>query len=166
MLVVASEIDPSSERIIQYLSSAGIGVNAITFEHFTNDDGSELMARVFLIEPKEASARVGARSKRRRSLTYEELEAIARQNGVDGFYNRLVHSLGKIFDLRGTTRSSFVFKGLFGQRTKTIMSFIPGDSRSEDGLRFQVYSHRLSQYLNLEFAMLPHLLPLVARTGP
>ena len=117
------------------------------------------MARVFLIEPGEASVRVSARSKRRRPLTYEELEAIARRNGVDGLYNRLLHSLGKTFNLRGTTRSSYVFRGLFGERTKTIMSFIPGDSSCEYGLRFQVYSNRLAQYLNLDVAMLPHILP-------
>jgi hypothetical protein len=39
------------------------------------------------------------------------------------------------------------------------MSFIPGDSSCEDGLRYQVYSNRLAHYLGLDAATLPHILP-------
>ena len=54
MLIVASEIDPSSERIIKYLSELhGVNINAATFHYFQSPEGSELLARIFLIEPSQ-----------------------------------------------------------------------------------------------------------------
>ena len=102
MLVVAGGIDSSTERIVQYLSMSGIGINVISFEHFTDDDGAELLSRVFLIEPEEVSTRVSARSKRRPNITYEELEEIASENGVEHLYDKLVVALSN-FLARGTT---------------------------------------------------------------
>ncbi len=54
MLVVASEIDDSSARIVRYLSDTyGVGINVATFGYFKNDDGKELLTRIFLIEPEQ-----------------------------------------------------------------------------------------------------------------
>lgn len=51
MLIAATQIDPSSERIINYLSSTyGIDINAVTFQYF-KDEAGEYIARVFLLEP-------------------------------------------------------------------------------------------------------------------
>jgi len=44
MLIVASEIDSSSERIIRYLSDAyGVKINAITFQYFQDEKERELL---------------------------------------------------------------------------------------------------------------------------
>jgi hypothetical protein len=52
MLIVATEIDAASERIINYLSSNyDVAINAVTFQYF-QDEGREYIARVFLIEPE------------------------------------------------------------------------------------------------------------------
>lgn len=61
MLVVGSEIDSSSQRIINYLSEKGIGINALTFNYFEDEEGGYL-ARTFLIEPSKAEI---SRTKRR-----------------------------------------------------------------------------------------------------
>ncbi len=54
MLVVGSQIDASSERIIKYLSdSHGVNINAATFQFFRDSNGAEYMGRVFLIEPEQ-----------------------------------------------------------------------------------------------------------------
>ena len=54
MLIVASLIDPSSERIIKYLSgNYGVDINAVTFQYLKKTDGTEFLARVFLIDPTE-----------------------------------------------------------------------------------------------------------------
>jgi len=53
---VGSEIDAGADRI-RYLSDAhGVGINA-TFQYFQLPDGSELPARVFLIEPSEVEVK-------------------------------------------------------------------------------------------------------------
>jgi hypothetical protein len=44
MLVVASEIDDSTERIIRYLSETyGVGINAVRFQFFQSEDGREYL---------------------------------------------------------------------------------------------------------------------------
>jgi hypothetical protein len=80
MLVVGSEIDASSERIINYLSgSHGMSINAATFQMFRAPTGAEFLARVFLIEPEQVDYqnRTKGSSKRLPNLTGEELNEIA-----------------------------------------------------------------------------------------
>jgi hypothetical protein len=51
ILIVGSEIDSSSQRIINYLSEKGaVDINAITFSYF-KDGEREFITRTFLIEP-------------------------------------------------------------------------------------------------------------------
>lgn len=52
LLIVASEIDPITERIINYLSLKGIDINAVTFNYYKDND-SEFIARNFLIKQEE-----------------------------------------------------------------------------------------------------------------
>jgi hypothetical protein len=57
LIVVASELDPSTERIINYLSdSYGVPVNAVFFRYFRDGD-NEYLARTWLIDPHEAEAK-------------------------------------------------------------------------------------------------------------
>ena len=149
MLVVAGGIDSSTERIVQYLSASGIGINVITFEHFTDASGAELLSRIFLIEPEEVSTRVGARSKRRPNITYEELEATASDNGVEHLYKKLVSGLNEVLT-RGTTRYTITFKGRLDGSMNTLLSLEPRESSRGEGLFFRVYSKRLAKYLEVD----------------
>jgi hypothetical protein len=160
LLIVASQIDPSSERIIKYLSDAyGVNINAATFEYFKQQNGSELLARVFLIDPAEVEGQTRTKSKRRRNLTYQELEAIAEEKGVQELYRHAVANFERYFQ-KHTTRSSIGFTAVFNGSRKTVVSLIPQESNSSEGLRFQLYSRRLRTWLNLsENADLPMLPP-------
>ncbi len=149
MLIVASQLDSSSERIIRYLSDTyGVGINVATFGYFRNDSGQEFLARVFLIEPEQVEYKTQTKSgsKRQPNATYEELQEMADHNGVGEMYTTLVEGLRDLFDQTGTTRSSIAFKG---NRQNTILSLIPVESSASDGLRFQVYSTRLADYLGM-----------------
>jgi hypothetical protein len=57
LIVVASELDPSTERIIDYLAeNYGVPVNAVFFRFF-RDEGRDYLARTWLIAPEEAERR-------------------------------------------------------------------------------------------------------------
>lgn len=61
LIVVASELDPSTERIISYLSeNYGVPVNAVFFRYF-RDNGAEYLARSWPIDPQEAEAKASRR---------------------------------------------------------------------------------------------------------
>lgn len=56
LLVVASELDPATERIVKYLSEGyGVPLNVAFFRYF-RDNGSEYLTRTWLIDPHEAEA--------------------------------------------------------------------------------------------------------------
>jgi len=162
MLIVASSIDAGTERIVNYLSDTyGVDINGATFQYFKDVDGMELLARVFLIEPSEVEykSQTKSSSKRKPNLTYEELLEIAETNGVETIYKSLVDDLNNYFDGFKTTRSSISFLGKMDNSMVAIFNLIPTDSSLEKGLKFQVYTNRLSTYLSLNKDDLIQLLP-------
>jgi len=151
MLVVASDIDYSSQRIINYLSEVhGVGINAATFNYFKTED-REYVARTFLIEPSrvEAQQRRKGLSKRLKDLTVEELTQIADEKGVEEAFTLLAEGLKPLFDVRGTTRTSIAFQGNIDGRRRVIFSLIPKDSKGNKGVRWQLYFSRFHQYFGL-----------------
>jgi Endonuclease NucS len=161
LLIVASEIDASSERIIKYLSyTYGVNINAATFQYFKATDGSELLARVFLLEPAqvELQSRAKGSSKRRPNLNYHELETIAEEKGVGGLYRRAVAGFERYLQ-KHTTRTSIGFAGSFNGSRKNVISLIPQESSDTDGLRFQLYLLRLRTLFNLSEEVSLSILP-------
>ncbi|MFQ5883047.1 MAG: endonuclease NucS domain-containing protein [Candidatus Methylomirabilales bacterium] len=161
MLVVGSRIDPSSERIISYLSdSYGVNINAATFQYFRPTDGHELLARVFLLEPSqvEYQTRTKGSTKRLPNLTYEELEDMANRKGVGDLYRYCVSRLQAVLG-RHTTRSSIGFTANLDGSRKTVFSLVPRESSEEKGLRFQIYTSIFGRAFNLSEAEVRDLLP-------
>lgn len=149
LMIVGSQIDESSERIVRYLSGTyGVNINAATFQCFKDGDGSAFLARVFLIEPDEVeeSRRKKGDSKRRPNLTYEELGTVAEEKGVGDLYKRAVKGLEPYLQ-KHTTRSSIGFAKTIEGSRKTVVSFVPEGSSAGDGLKFQVYFQRLCAVL-------------------
>jgi hypothetical protein len=158
MIIVAHEIDSSSERIIRYLSEKyGVNINAATFDYFRSPNGAEFLSRIFLLGPSEVSKTRGG-SKKRPNLTLEELQQIAQENGVAGAYAMIVDRLTALFD-RHTTRSSIVFTGDFAGSKRAVISLVPAESSSASGLRFQIYLWRFCKLFNVSEQDVTTLLP-------
>ncbi|MCY3925403.1 MAG: endonuclease NucS [bacterium] len=63
--IVASELDPTSDRIIEFLAgSYDVPINAVFFRHFA-DGGHEYLARTWLLDPHQVEDK-GARLSRRK----------------------------------------------------------------------------------------------------
>lgn len=77
LTIVASELDPASDRIVEYLAEGfGVPINAVFFRYF-EDGGNRYLTRTWLLSPEEAAAS-GSVAKRRRGK-------VRRWNGRD-FY--------------------------------------------------------------------------------
>jgi len=161
MLIVASEIDESTERIIKYLSdSYGVNINVAQFQYFKSENRQEFLARVFLIEQSEVEqkAQTKGTSKRAPSLTYQELEEIAENKGVGELYLKLVNGLeGKFY--KATTRSQINLRGSYNDSIKTIFNLIPEKSSGESGLWFEIYFWRFIDYTELSEQKVFEILP-------
>jgi len=162
ILILGSDIDASSERIISYLSSSyGVNINAATFQYFQENDVKELLARVFLIEPSQVdySSDTKTSTKRKPNLTIEALLGIADQQEVGPLYRRLIDELSRFYEYSGTTRSSFTFMGNMGGSRNTIFSLIPEESSAKEGIRFQIYINRFTEYFKIEKTQAIQMLP-------
>ncbi|MDE0188144.1 MAG: DUF91 domain-containing protein [bacterium] len=63
--IIASELDPTSDRIVEYLAgSYGVPINAVFFRHF-RDEGRDYLARTWLLDPQETEAAAGRPSRRK-----------------------------------------------------------------------------------------------------
>lgn len=164
MLIVASEIDSCSERIIKYLSdSYGVGINAITFKYFQSDDEKEYLSRVFLIEPSEVDykTRTKSSSKKSKPLTFEELQEIADDKGVGSIYKKAYEGLLGKFDRITRHPTALSFKGFMGEGNSlfTIINLFPPKSDYEQGLLAFIHSDRMASYFNCDKNLLLNSLP-------
>lgn len=59
IVIVAAELDPSSERIIRYLNDRDIAINVMFFQVFQNGN-EQLLSRAWLIDPSETQVNATA----------------------------------------------------------------------------------------------------------
>jgi hypothetical protein len=62
IIIVASELDASTERIINYLNARDIAINAVFFQVFQNGN-EQLLSRAWLIDPGETQSNVASTSR-------------------------------------------------------------------------------------------------------
>ena len=160
MLVVGSGIDASSERIIKCLSETyGVDINAATFQYFREADGSELVSRVFLVQPDELEHASQIRSsKRRPNLTYEQLAAMAEARDVLLLYEHAIAAFESLLS-KGKTLSSVAFNADFDGSRKVVFSVFPGESSAALGLRYHLYKNRFAELAGLSDERLLELAP-------
>jgi hypothetical protein len=159
MLIIASQIDSASERIIKYLSETyGVNINAVTFQHFEDGGGGEFIGRAFLIQPDGQGIPIGSGTKRKPNLSLEELSRIAEERGLGKHYENLTLALEKYF-IKTTNRSSLAFYGGIADGKRSIISLIPTQSTKEEGLKFQIYVSRFINYFNIDRESLLSVLP-------
>ena len=161
MLIVASEIDESTERIIKYLSDTyGVNINVAQFQYFRIENGQEFLARVFLIEQSEVEQKAQTRGAGKRATfpTSEELEEVAESNGVGELYRRIVKGLEGKF-ITKTRRTMLSFRGNIENNTKAIFNLVPEKSSATEGIYFQIYLLRFVDYTGLSEEIVLNILP-------
>lgn len=62
LTVVASDVDPATERIIEYLAGMTVPINVLFFRYFS-DDGRAYLARTWLLDEARVSAKAEARAR-------------------------------------------------------------------------------------------------------
>jgi len=148
LLIVASEMDPSTERIINYLSDAyGVGINVMTFQYFKDETGNEFVGRVFLLDPSEE--RKGQTKKRR--LSIDEFLRLADDNGISSLFIKALDLLQPLFDGYRTSMSTVSFVGNIGGSRRGFFSLLPGESNAENGLKYYIYLDYFAEYFGIEW---------------
>jgi hypothetical protein len=154
-------MDDSTERIIRYLSEEyGVDINAMRFAFFKTPDNHELLVRTFTVATEEAESNIRKRpGKRLPPLTLKEMEQLADSHGVGSLYRACEKALAPL--LRPfPTRSTLSFDAPFpdGSR-KVLFNIVPGESSSEQGLRYRIYSTRIAQLIGTDEEVIKQHLP-------
>lgn len=63
VVIVAAELDSSSERIVNYLNERGLAINVLFFQVFDHGD-TQLLSRVWLIDPAEVQEHAASSASR------------------------------------------------------------------------------------------------------
>jgi hypothetical protein len=63
IVIVATHLDESSERIVEYLNQRGIAINVLCFQIFMHGD-QQLLSRAWLLDPVETQVSLAAPTKR------------------------------------------------------------------------------------------------------
>lgn len=75
MLIVGSEIDDSTVRIINYLSSEpySVNINAVNFNYFKDENGNEFLAQSFIIPEETITEKSKSKNRKRAKSTFKVL---------------------------------------------------------------------------------------------
>ena len=140
--------------------------NIATVEHFRAEDGSELIAQVYLIEPEVAADKAQAASRKTAYMSVSERLALAEENGVGDLYRRIRDiersSSSKLFTNsagRGKVSLTARVKG----RSLTILVMELGQSDQASGLRFRLNATRLIEHFELNLEEIQQGLPTSAQ---
>jgi hypothetical protein len=149
--IVASSLDPSTERIVKYLSEThDVDINVATFAYFKTAD-HEFLGRSLLLDETAVQERAVSKSKRTPPLSWEELQRHAEENGVGLLYENALSSLRPLFDGANRTRSNVAFIGNMGDNNarNVIIGIYPGLSNATDGLAVMLFLNRLYEYFGI-----------------
>jgi hypothetical protein len=111
--VVASSIDPHSQRVVEYLQGAGVPVNVVLFNYFADGD-REYLARAWVVDEAEAAPAARDAGSRKREPW----------NGQD-WYVSFGHEPG-IRDWEDARKFGFVAAGGGEWYSRTLSSLTPG----------------------------------------
>lgn len=163
IMIVASAVDASSERIIRYLSDTHrVNINAATFQYFRTTSGTELLSRIFLVPPSEVDYKSRTRSAntRKPNPSIDKLLNEVEGEHVKSELQLAINLLKPLFSKVSSTLTTinFIARWASGKRG-TVLNLIPRESSSENGLRFQLYAKRFAHLSNIPEDGISTLLP-------
>lgn len=161
LVIVATELDPQSERIVQFLSSRhGVNINVVFFDYYRDGD-REYVGRSWLIAPSEVKRSVRMfGSGKRALLTIEDLVGLADERGVGDLYRALYEGLRPLCDQVGTTQSNVSFRWRSAETgSRALVSVYPNASDSERGLMADIRVEDLARQFRLAIVDLRGALP-------
>lgn len=155
MYIVASAPDPSTERILEYLSETyGVDINFASFNYFKADDGVEIVGRSMLIEEEVAQARAATGSGKpgKPKATEEELRKIAYNKGVGALWDKAFNGLRPLVNTTDTSRTTIALKVRLESRSHSQLAFsllIPDWISAEGGLAIRMNDGNISEYFGV-----------------
>lgn len=157
-LIVAESIDASTERIVRYLSDMNVPINIATVQHFKDEAGRTILARVFLIDPDEDESKQRPSPRRPKRSTLKDVQEMAHEHGVGALFDRVRNGLkGSLSSEPYDNRVWYkLWRKEGGFRTVLIVRAIPHE---KGGLGFTVHATRMKKLCDVGLDQLKAWLP-------
>ena len=165
-VIVAEEMDGSTERIVRYLSDLDVPINVATVQHFRAEDGREMLAQVYLIEPEIAADTAQTASKKTIYLSVRERQELANERGVGDLYRQFKEKASGYLSTNSFGRGNVGLIAHVENRTLAILVLHVGESDQTEGLRFRLNATRLSKYFGLSDVQVKEGLPADVQPMP
>jgi hypothetical protein len=160
IIIVASHLDPTSERIVKYLSEAhDLDINVVFFSCFVDKEGETLIGRSWLMEPVAVEDRVEQKKGRRVRLTVEQFSEIARSNGIGDLFDYLYEKLLPLSAGKQSTKTTIRFTTYVEGGKKAFLSIHPKESSTQVGLKTDVRPERIARAFSVDFKKVKDALP-------
>ena len=158
-LVVAEEIDASTERIVRYLSDINVPINVATVQHFRDKDGREVLAQVYLIDPEKAEAKSKSASKRR-SVTLTELQAEADENSIGEMFQAMRQGTRGILLARPYLNRIWYGARVDGGEQRALLIVYSNQKDDDPGMQFTAHVTRFKNHMRVSEEQLREWLPV------
>ena len=153
MYIVASSLDPSTERIVEYLSETHeVDINVATFAYFKTPEGEELLGRSFLLDEQEVQRRSQSRNalrRLRRNATLQELRELAQEKGALALFDRAYDELRPLCNRSTNSQSTVSMNVRVRGGYPSALSIVPGWSSSETGLVLRLRDDIIAEHFNV-----------------
>ena len=158
-LIVSESTDSATERIVRYLSSMNVPINAATIQHFKDNSGKTFLAQVYLLEPQGDGASDGGTSKRKSLGTVEGLQKKADANGVGELYSRIREGVRGIMTAQPYTDRVWYRLPRIDGGVRTAMVVDTYPNQTFGGLGFTLHATRFQELLGVDASQLKSWLP-------
>lgn len=146
--IVASSIDPATQRIVDFLSSTyGVDMNVVTFAYFKVEEGA-FIARTMLLDESDVERRAAVRTgSKKSSRTDVELREEAIRRGVQDLWDLVVDGFSSLSvpTKKKRSYSTMFFQVAIDSGLGAIFSFFPELSSNEKGLATTVVFENLTR---------------------
>ena len=154
MYIVASTLDPSTERIVEYLSETySVDINVATFAYFKTSEGEELLGRSFLLDEQEVQQRSQTRSvptRRRRNATIQELRKMAEEGGALALFDKAHDALRPLFTRSVTSQSTVSLEVRISEGNRSAISIVADWSSLKAGLVMRLRDGIIAEYFDVQ----------------
>ena len=154
MYIVASTLDPSTERTVEYLSETySVDINVATFAYFKTPEGEELLGRSFLLDEQEVQRRSQTRSaptRRRRNATIQELRDMAEAGGALALFDKAYDALRPLFARSVRSQSTVSFEVRIFEGIRSPILIVSDWSSLEAGLVMRLRDEVIAEYFDVQ----------------
>ncbi len=165
-VIVAEEMDEGTERIVRYLSDLNVPINVATVQHFETEDGREMLAQVYLIEPEIAADTAQTASRKTTYLSVRERQALADVRGVGDLYRLFKDKASGSLFTNSMGPGNVALIVCVENGTRTILVMHVGESDQASGLKFRLNATRLMTHFGLSEEQIRESLPESVQTMP